>query len=78
MATATLSRDGLLTLPREILDRLGWNRGDRVDLRVEEDGSVRLRARPHEATADAIDAYLDLCHGVYEGLSEEEVEEIGE
>ncbi len=73
MTTAVLTHDGQLMLPREIRERLGVHQGDRVKLEVEDDGSVRLRPA-HRATA--VDEYLDLCHGTYDGLSDEEIDEV--
>ena len=48
MATAVLTQDGQLALPREIRERLGVRQGDRVELRIEDDGSVRLRPGDRE------------------------------
>ncbi len=73
MTTAVLTQDGQLTLPQEIRNRLGVRQGDRVELRVGTAGSVVLR--PVDRSTAAED-YLNLCHGVYEGLSEEDVDEI--
>jgi len=75
MTTAVLTRDGQLRLPREARERLGSHQGDQVEvtITVEDDGSVRLRPAGARAVADG---YLDLCHAVYEGLSDEEIDEI--
>ena len=55
----TLTADGLLPLPREVRDSLGLRPGDRVDLRLRDDGVVELapeqeHPRPYEAIADLI------------------------
>ncbi|MEM9553156.1 MAG: hypothetical protein AAGC60_02780 [Acidobacteriota bacterium] len=72
MTTAVLTANGQLQLPRIILERLGLHQGDKVELRVESDGSLRVRRAERSAT----DNVLDLCHAVYEGLSDAEVDEI--
>lgn len=59
MAAMTLTADGLLPLPREVRDSLGLRPGDRVDLRLRDDGVVELapereHPRPYEAIADLI------------------------
>jgi len=59
MAALILTADGLLPLPREIRDSLGLRPGDRVDLRLREDGVVELapeqdHPRPYETIADLI------------------------
>lgn len=43
MPTATLSSKGQVTVPKEVRERLGINRGDRLDFILEADGSVCLR-----------------------------------
>ena len=42
MATSTLSSKGQITIPIEVRRKLGLHRGDRVEFRLEEDGSVTL------------------------------------
>jgi len=51
MSIAVLTQDGQLPLPREIRERLGVRQGDRIELRVESDGSVRLRPEEKESSA---------------------------
>jgi len=43
MATATVTSKGQITLPKEVRDRLGLKRGDRVDFSVDADGNVQMR-----------------------------------
>ena len=59
MATMTLTADGLLPLPSELRESLGLRPGDRVNLRLRDDGVVELAPereppRPYEAIADLI------------------------
>lgn len=59
MAAVTLSPDGRLPLPRELRESLGLRPGDRVELRLRDDGVVELAPerespRPYEAIADLI------------------------
>lgn len=59
MAAMTLTADGMLPLPREIRDSLGLQPGDRIDLRLRDDGVIepapeREYPRPYEAIADLI------------------------
>jgi AbrB family looped-hinge helix DNA binding protein len=42
MSEAKMTSKGQITLPKEIRDRLGLKRGDRVRFVVEDDGRVRL------------------------------------
>lgn len=51
MSIAVLAQDGQLPLPREIRERLGVRQGDRVELSVEPDGSVRLRPETKDTAA---------------------------
>lgn len=73
MATAILSHNGQLALPPEIQERLGIQQGDEVELRVEDDGSVRMQRK---IRSDDIDRYLALGYGTYDGLSEEDANEV--
>lgn len=41
MAVSTLTSKGQITLPKTVRDRLKLQAGDRLDFRVEEDGSIR-------------------------------------
>jgi antitoxin PrlF len=45
MATVTLTSKGQMTIPKDIRDRLGLKQGDRLDLTMQPDGSVRIVAR---------------------------------
>lgn len=42
MTTATLTSKGQVTIPKEVREFLRINEGDRLEFRIEEDGSVRL------------------------------------
>ncbi len=42
MSVATLTSKGQVTIPKEVRERLRLKTGDRLDFRLEEDGSVRL------------------------------------
>lgn len=59
MAAMTLTADGLLPIPEDVRESLGLRPGDRVELRLREDGIVELapeqeHPRPYEAIADLI------------------------
>lgn len=56
MATATLTSKGQITLPKVVRETLRLKVGDRLDFRIEDDGTVVLRplARP---VADAFGAF---------------------
>lgn len=43
MTLATMTSKGQLTVPKEIREKLGLKPGDRVDMVIESDGSVRMR-----------------------------------
>jgi AbrB family looped-hinge helix DNA binding protein len=43
MPTATLSSKGQITVPKEIRERLGLTKGDRLEFVFDASGSVRLR-----------------------------------
>ena len=42
MPTATLTSKGQMTIPKEIRDDLGLNTGDRLEVIVQPDGTIRL------------------------------------
>jgi bifunctional DNA-binding transcriptional regulator/antitoxin component of YhaV-PrlF toxin-antitoxin module len=42
------SGDGILTFPDGILEELGWKEGQLLDISVNEDGAIILKAIPHE------------------------------
>lgn len=42
MAVTTVTSKGQITLPKEVRDHLHIREGDRLDFRIEKDGSVRL------------------------------------
>jgi AbrB family looped-hinge helix DNA binding protein len=44
MAVATLTSKGQVTIPKEIRERLGVDRGDRIEFSTGESGEVVLRA----------------------------------
>ena len=47
MPTATVTSKGQVTIPKPVRDRLGVNRGDRIEFVFDRDGSVRLRPMTH-------------------------------
>lgn len=42
MALSTVTSKGQITLPKEVREHLHIGEGDRVDIQIEKDGSVRL------------------------------------
>jgi AbrB family looped-hinge helix DNA binding protein len=42
MSTATLTSKGQITIPKEVREFLRVGQGDRLEFRLEEDGTVRL------------------------------------
>lgn len=50
MRTTTLTREGKLTLPKEIRDCLGLKAGDRLSCRVEGDDEIILRRKGLEVS----------------------------
>lgn len=42
MAISTLTSKGQITLPKHVRERLRLRAGDRLDFRIEEDGSIRV------------------------------------
>lgn len=42
MAIATMTSKGQLTVPKEVRERLGLKAGDKVDIRVEPNGTARI------------------------------------
>ena len=42
MCTAKLGNRGRLTVPKDVRDQLGLRPGDKIDFRVEADGTARL------------------------------------
>src|SRR4030042_2788145 len=69
VATAKLSSKHQITLPVDVVRRLGLDPGDRLAVRVEEDRIV-LRLRPR----DWVEYYRGRLRGVY-GSSVEEIDE---
>jgi antitoxin ChpS len=69
VATAKLSSKHQITLPVEVVRRLGLEPGDRLAVRVEDDRIV-LRPRPR----DWVEYYRGRLRGVY-GSSVEEIDE---
>jgi AbrB family looped-hinge helix DNA binding protein len=43
MAVGTLTSKGQVTIPRQVRERLRLRAGDRLDFRVEEDGTIRVQ-----------------------------------
>jgi len=43
LATATVTSKGQITLPKEVRDHLGLERGDRVDFSIDAEGNVQVR-----------------------------------
>jgi antitoxin PrlF len=47
MVSSTLTSKGQITIPREIRDRLGLRKGDRVVFQFDEHGNLLLRRETH-------------------------------
>ena len=56
--TLTIDKAGRLVLPKPVRDRLGLRPGAELELRVEADGVLRLRARHQEPVMALIDGVL--------------------
>lgn len=48
MPSAKLTTKGQITIPKPIRDHLSCTAGDRLDFRVEDDGTVRIERRGHD------------------------------
>jgi len=46
MATATVTPEGLIEVPKDILGRLHIHAGDQLDVEVEGDRAMRIRMKP--------------------------------
>jgi len=46
MATATVTPEGLIKVPKDILERLHVHAGDQLDVEVEDDRAMRIRMKP--------------------------------
>jgi len=52
--TLHVDEDGVLTLPDELWEALGWNEGDHIEFLEQEDGSLLLvKADPQEVEVTA-------------------------
>ncbi len=51
MSEATVTSKGQITLPKDIRDRLGLRKGDRVRFVVDDDGRVRLLPAKRDISA---------------------------
>ena len=49
MATATITPEGYIDLPRDILDRLHLHAGDTLEVQVEHDWAMRMLREPLKA-----------------------------
>lgn len=45
MGTATITSKGQMTLPKDVRDKLGLKKGDRVDVRARDDGTAVIVPR---------------------------------
>lgn len=77
MPIATITSEGQVTIPQEILDRLGLKPGDRVGFRIHADGKCVLEPRiPIErlygvlATGAATVTLEEMDRAILEGISE--------
>jgi AbrB family looped-hinge helix DNA binding protein len=52
MAAATITSKGQVTIPREVRAKFGLHAGDRIDFRIEADGT--LRVVPETVRADDV------------------------
>lgn len=46
MATATVTPEGLIDVPKDILDRLHVHAGDQLEVVVEDERSMRIQMKP--------------------------------
>jgi len=46
MATATVTPEGLIDVPKEILERLHVHAGDQLEVVIENDRAMRIRMKP--------------------------------
>jgi AbrB family looped-hinge helix DNA binding protein len=46
MATATVTPEGLIEVPKDILERLHVHAGDQLDVDIEGDRAIRIRMKP--------------------------------
>ncbi len=70
MATATLTSKGQLTVPKAVRDALHLRPGDRLELEVESDGTVRM----HALTRRVADVFGMLARPRRKARSAEEME----
>ena len=50
MATATITPEGYIDVPKDILDRLHLHAGDRLEVHVEHDWAMRMSRDPLKAS----------------------------
>ena len=58
MTVSTITLKGQVTIPKRVRDELRLRAGDRVDFRIEEDGSVRL----HPISRKVADVFGAFAH----------------
>ncbi len=46
MATATVTPEGLIDVPKDILERLHVHAGDQLEVEIENDRAMRIRMKP--------------------------------
>jgi len=46
MATATVTPEGLIDVPKDILEQLHVRAGDQLDVEIENDRAMRIRTKP--------------------------------
>ena len=55
--TLHVDEDGVLTLPDELWDTLGWSEGDEIEFLEQEDGSFLLvKAEPQDGVAEEVES----------------------
>ena len=47
MAIATVTPEGLIDVPKDILERLHVHAGDQLEVEIDNDRAMRIRTKPH-------------------------------